>query len=333
MKRLSTIFKQIGINPNYPWKKISGGKVNETFLITDPPQKYILQEIKVRKTEAADDRKNQLIANARTKNYLVTAQVMKEEGIACPTPLQLAAENSFVFLADDSSLWRIFEYLDHQQNISNTEEHIASAAKALGTFHKNFSASKFIPPYPIPDFHNTPFIVNQLREVSQKASDSSVAIVKEELKFLLNTSKQFFLPKDLAIQVIHGDPKLNNFLFNKNEQIIAIIDLDNLMLGPRLLDIGDALRSWCNIDNVFSYSLANIAIDSYTESYGLKQNDTNWMLFSIQATRLITLELAGRYLIDYFLEEYFSWDKEKYARASEHNLLRCKKMINYFHSI
>jgi len=51
----------------------------------------------------------------------------------------------------------------------------------------------------------------------------------------------------LRHQVIHGDPKVANFLFNPDgDRVISLIDLDTVKPGLLLHDIGDALRSCCN---------------------------------------------------------------------------------------
>ena len=49
------------------------------------------------------------------------------------------------------------------------------------------------------------------------------------------------LPK----RVIHYDTKINNFLFEKDSnKVIALIDLDKLITGCVLSDIGDMIRTY-----------------------------------------------------------------------------------------
>ena len=51
------------------------------------------------------------------------------------------------------------------------------------------------------------------------------------------------LPK----RVVHYDTKMNNFLFEKKtNKIVALIDLDTLMPGCILSDIGDVIRTYSN---------------------------------------------------------------------------------------
>ena len=53
--------------------------------------------------------------------------------------------------------------------------------------------------------------------------------------------------KKLPKRVVHYDAKINNFLFKKNtNKVIALIDLDTLMPGCVLSDIGDMIRTYSN---------------------------------------------------------------------------------------
>lgn len=48
------------------------------------------------------------------------------------------------------------------------------------------------------------------------------------------------------------------------------------------------------------------------------------------AMGLITLELAARYLTDYFEESYFSLKKDKYSSLAKQNLARCRRYVDYY---
>jgi Ser/Thr protein kinase RdoA (MazF antagonist) len=51
------------------------------------------------------------------------------------------------------------------------------------------------------------------------------------------------LPK----RVVHYDTKINNFLFEKKtNKVVALIDLDTLMPGCILSDVGDVIRTYSN---------------------------------------------------------------------------------------
>ena len=47
-------------------------------------------------------------------------------------------------------------------------------------------------------------------------------------------------------QLVHGDLKISNLIFDAAGKAVGIIDFDTLLVHARAIDLGDALRSWCN---------------------------------------------------------------------------------------
>ena len=60
-----------------------------------------------------------------------------------------------------------------------------------------------------------------------------------------NTWASWQGPKNLPIRIIHGDLKLSNIRFDGDEAV-ALIDLDTFTNSTLDVELGDALRSWCN---------------------------------------------------------------------------------------
>src|SRR5437762_4451273 len=55
---------------------------------------------------------------------------------------------------------------------------------------------------------------------------------------LLLTSKEF------KMRVTHDDTKISNVLFNENGKAICVIDLDTVMPGYFISDVGDMMRTY-----------------------------------------------------------------------------------------
>jgi hypothetical protein len=73
---------------------------------------------------------------------------------------------------------------------------------------------------------------------------------------------------DLAITVIHGDTKLDNFLFDAStDAVCALIDLDTVMPHTWLVDFGDCIRSITNPlgESVLKLNKVRFEIDIYRE--------------------------------------------------------------------
>jgi len=146
--------------------------------------------------------------------------------------------------------------------------------------------------------------------------------------------KKLLLPDNLSLAVIHGDPKISNFLF-KDGKASATVDLDTCGRASVLYDLGDAFRSWCggledDPNNSFNIEHFTQGLRGYMSQNKLPQKEVSLLLQSVE---LITLELAMRFCTDYFEDSYFSYDKERYPNRKAHNLARTRGQIALHKSI
>jgi Ser/Thr protein kinase RdoA (MazF antagonist) len=58
---------------------------------------------------------------------------------------------------------------------------------------------------------------------------------------ILSTYQQIISDKEFKLRVTHHDTKINNVLFDKNEKGICVIDLDTVMPGYFISDVGDMI--------------------------------------------------------------------------------------------
>ncbi|MCK5690337.1 aminoglycoside phosphotransferase family protein, partial [Myxococcota bacterium] len=139
-------------------------------------------------------------------------------------------------------------------------------------------------------------------------------------------------------RIVHGDPKLNNIIFDSEDRARALIDLDTVARMALPLELGDAFRSWCNPggedkeDAAFDIALFESAIKGYASTMGssiLAEEVTA----IVPATLTISLELAARFAADILFESYFGWNKEKYDDAWEHHFVRAISQWNLARSI
>ena len=100
--------------------------------------------------------------------------------------------------------------------------------------------------------------------------------------------------------MIHGDPKLNNFLFdNRSKKAISLIDLDTVKPGLVHYDIGDCLRSCCQSENnQFDLDCCAALLKSYLLEAGAFFTDHD-IAYLYAAIRLIPFELGLRFYTDY----------------------------------
>jgi hypothetical protein len=108
---------------------------------------------------------------------------------------------------------------------------------------------------------------------------------------------------------------------------LCLIDLDTLALMQWPLEMGDALRSWCNPNRedesapYLDLALLSGAVEGYRETAGGLISQEEWEALLPGLSR-ICLELSARFLADALNESYFAWDTRRYPGRGEHNLAR-----------
>jgi len=238
----------------------------------------------------------------------------------------------------EKEYYRVYKYIDNCRSfdnlkICNDPNTIAYwAGKCYGNFHKmtmdfpvNFLAEI------IPNFHNTPKRLNDLIVSIENGVLNRAVEASDEIICLLSKRKQYSmlwecLGKSIPLRVTHNDTKLNNMLIDASTgKGVAVIDLDTVMPGSILFDIGDGIRSACS--NSFEDELDKEKIFlnmEYTKAYilgyleemapYLTHLEVNYIGLSIAT---LTYELALRFLTDYINNDiYFKvkYKKHNYDR-------------------
>lgn len=298
--------------------RIGSGLIHETYSITTDCGDFILQKLHPK-----------LSSPAITHDFQSITSHIRASGDMCAKLILTRDGREACSLGDD--VWRLQTKLEGQafdrvDSIEMAEEAGAALARfhaALSDFDKPFE-SDFV-------LHETPKELTKLALAFQQApSELKTPEVKALCQFLFLKTPEFFLPQDLPMWVIHGDPKISNILF-VDGQARAMIDLDTCQRASALFDLGDALRDWCAIgpedDLRFSIEYYQAAIDGYKKHNQLSDGE---IALIPQAVRLITLELSSRFLTDYFLDSYFAWDANRYPSRRTHNRARAKGQLHFF---
>ncbi len=106
--------------------------------------------------------------------------------------------------------------------------------------------------------------------------------------------------------VIHGDPKLDNFLFDGggSGEAVSLIDLDTISAGLTAIDLGDCMRSLCNpagekgaaSEVYFDCRNAALLLEGYRQTAHLSDADQHLVYPGV---RMMTYELGLRFFTDY----------------------------------
>ena len=193
----------------------------------------------------------------------------------------------------------------------------------------------------IPDFHNMELRARQLREAvaadaAGRMADPEVrAIVDEVFKYEEEMCKAERMHREgiLPKRICHCDTKVNNMLFDREGNILCVIDLDTVMPSFVFSDFGDFLRTAANtgaeddpdLDNVnFNMEIFNAFAKGYISTAGEFLTPVERENLPFAAT-LFPYMQAVRFLADYINGD--TYYKIKYP---EHNLVRTRAQWKLF---
>ncbi len=299
---------------------LGGGLINATYLVVTPQAKGVLQRI----NRGVFPQPKQVMANLRR---------LQDHYCSLPTPgLRLPhliptrrGEDWFEDAAGEC--WRMLEYLDGVTLIQVATPAVAEAlGRSLGRFHRLVAGLDPAELYDtLPGFHVTPAYLAAL----DRARSCFRGPVLQALGTLFDWIdrqrgwaaglEQARQVGRLPLRIMHGDPKLDNLLFDPRAgQPLAWVDLDTVKPGLIHYDIGDCLRSACrHSDGRFDLELAEWILTGWlAEARGLlSAEEIRWVPDAIQ---LLPFELGVRFLTDYLEgNRYFKvTDREENLRRA-----------------
>lgn len=292
--------------------QIGSGHINRTYLLSSQKaEKFILQNINIQVFKNPFDIANniQAIADYLKINY---------PHYLFPSPITtLAGELMF---AHGNDYWRLLPFVDNTtafDTLSDTKQ-AYEAAKQFGKLSRllnNFDTSLLKPT--IPGFHDLAWRYEQFTFALIKADVKLKEKAKHQIEtalhhhYLVDYYKSFEHSKSFPNRVMHHDTKISNVLLHTADfNGVCVIDLDTLMPGKFISDLGDMMRTYlCAFsENETDLSKINIrltyfkaTIEGYlSEMAGiLTETEKELILFSgkyiiyMQALRFLTDYLNG----------------------------------------
>ena len=305
------------------------GHINSTFRVTtDAGCSYILQRI----NKYVFKNPPQLMENAsRVTNFIRAKDAVALHFIE-------EAGGTYCYLDEDGEYWRCYEFVEgFSMDAAETADDFYQSALAFGQFQDQLSDFPADTLYEtIPNFHNTPDRLRQLKESIAADPMGRLASAKPEAEFFLTHEEkasrlqQMLTAGELPLRVTHNDTKLNNVLLdNDTHKPLCVLDLDTVMPGLSAYDFGDSIRFGGNTAAEDEPDASKMKLDiekfrAFAKGFleaAPSLTDTEVSVLALGAFT-ITLEIGSRFLKDYL-------DGDKYFRIAypEHNLIRCRTQI------
>lgn len=323
-------------------KPLGEGFINDTFIAsTDGGNRYILQ------------RKNNRIFTdipAMMDNICrVTDHLKKRVTAMGGDPLRqvmtlVETGDGKLYHIDGDDYWTMTLFIeDTLSYAAATEPHLAyQGGKGIGLFQRLLA--DFNEPLAdiLPGFHNMRFRFEQWDEAVKADKAGRVASLAEEIGWIEARRQRMMNFWELIEtgviprRVTHNDTKISNILFDKDGEVLCVIDLDTVLSATALNDFGDSIRSYANTGEEDDPDLSRVSMSmdmfrGYTEGY---LSEAKGFLSPVEIDSLafsalfITFEQVLRFLMD-----YINGDTYYRIKYPDHNLVRTRAQYKLLQSM
>ncbi|MFV0265910.1 MAG: phosphotransferase enzyme family protein [Draconibacterium sp.] len=325
-------------------KPLGEGFINDTFIIKtvgDSPN-YILQ----RKNKnifspipAMMDNIQKVCLHIKKKVEQAGGDPLREAMTIIP-----ATDGKLYFLDEEDEYWAVCLFINDTiaYDAAETPELAYAGGKGIGKFQSLVADLNEPLVNILPGFHDIRYRFKQWDEVLSKDPVGRKAQVAEEIAWIEDRREEMLnfwkMVEDGTIptRISHNDTKINNILFDKNGDVLCVIDLDTVLSSTVLNDFGDAMRFYTNTGSEDDENLDNVSMDleiykafakGYLEEAGsfLTEKELKYLAFS---ARYITYEQVLRFLMD-----YIDGDNYYKTKSPEHNLIRTRAQYKLLQSM
>jgi len=307
---------------------LGNGLINQTWLVENGgEQRFVLQRV------------NPMFSPAINQDIDVLTQHLENKGLV--TCRLIPANGGALWVEHEKIVWRLLSRVDGVSHNS-----LASAAQAreagqvLGRFHRAVSDLDHQFANLRLGIHDTAYHLRFLEETLRDRTDHAEhAVVSRLGRQILDIANSLPVLPTVRDRIVHGDPKVNNILFDPDsDRALCLVDLDTISRMPLPLELGDAMRSWCNPTGE-DYWTGEFSAELFVPSIeGYAEQTRDWIFVEewqsiVPATHIILVELAARFCADALNENYFAWDPEQFSTRSEHNQVRATGQLTEARSL
>ncbi|OGH59142.1 MAG: hypothetical protein A3G34_02335 [Candidatus Lindowbacteria bacterium RIFCSPLOWO2_12_FULL_62_27] len=301
------------------------GLIHGTYRVESATGMYIVQRLHP-----------DLSSDSNLRDYQAVTAHLADQSFPAPRLILTGEGNPSADVRGDRYRLTTFLKGESYDCVKNTRM-VKEAALMLGSFHTAMADFRYEFQAGRP-LHDSPkhleFLQSALRQFRNHPMMGEVGPLAEKVSTDL---PRHFLPTPWASRVVHGDPKISNVLFDPaTGRAVGLIDLDSCARHTVLVDIGDAVRSWCR-EGPEDQATPFLADRFRAFCEGYRQSDAPLSgaerPLIAPSCRLITLELASRFLRDALEDRYFGWDAARFASRPAHNLARAKGCLFLYESM
>ena len=253
-------------------------------------------------------------------------------------PQQTNLQQEMVYLPGEG-YFRLFPFVkkSHTIDVVNTPLQAYEAARQFGRFTKllsGFPVEKLH--ITLPEFHNLSLRYLQFKDAVEKGNPERIALATDTITYLKEqqsivvTYESICAGSSFKKRVTHHDTKISNVLFNEQGKGLCVIDLDTVMPGYFISDVGDMMRTYLSPVSEEEKDLSKIEIrnDYFKTIAGGYLSEMNNELTTAEKNHFV---YAGQFMIYMqalrFLTDYLNDDVYYGSIYEGHNFIRAKNQV------
>ena len=325
------VLSSYGINTASIIQPHGSGLIHNTWKVYDQSKDYILQKInhKIFKEPQYIANNIQAIASWLEINH---------PGYFFVAPVETKNDGSLLHVPGQG-YFRLFPFVknSYTYNIVQFPQQAFEAARQFGLFTrmlKDFPVKNL--KTTIPDFHNLIYRYEQFKQAIQNGNSLRMEETKKEIHFLrshdhiVSTYQKIVSNKQFKIRVTHHDTKISNVLFDKSGKGLCVIDLDTVMPGYFISDVGDMMRTYLSPVSEEEKDFDKICT---REDYfrAILQGYLQEMKTELSSVEIQHFVYAGMFMIYMqalrFLTDYLNNDSYYGSSYEGHNFIRAKNQV------
>ena len=283
--------KDINIENILKYEQFKGGQSNPTYLLISENNKYVLRRKPPGKLLKS--------AHAVDREYKVLTSLQNTE-VPTPKTIHLCEDESVI-----GTIFYIMEFCDGNIFWDPFASEIDKGRRSLVFDQLNQGISLLhiqdIKTLELEDFGKTGnYIERQVSRWTKQYLDSETEKIESMHKLIEWLPKR--IPKQKYVSIVHGDYRLDNVVFDNNDNNIAILDWELSTIGDPLADFGYHCLLWHigKIDNDVAKGLGIPNEDEYLKKYLSRtkmQLESDWefyIIFSLFKVAGICQGILGR---------------------------------------
>ncbi|MEO5999836.1 MAG: aminoglycoside phosphotransferase family protein [Chitinophagaceae bacterium] len=326
------ILAEFGLDPDqYHIKVYGSGLINHTWRITNLHNDYILQRINNKVFVQPLD----IAFNIHT-----IAEYFKKHhpDYLFTVPIQTVNHQEMVYDKEEG-YFRLFPFIRNSHTIDvvmNTQQ-AYEASRQFGLFTRLLAG---LPAESLkitaPGFHNLSLRYEQFEAALKKGNKERITQSKDAIGFIqehkdiLEQFEKIKKNPHFKLRVTHHDTKISNVLFDAADKGICVIDLDTLMPGFFISDVGDMIRTYLSPASEEEKDFDKIEV---REEFfrAILEGYLGEMRNELSNDEIGHFIYAGKFMIYMqairFLADHINNDSYYGATYPDHNLVRARNQV------